>query len=118
MSDTTTELVELLASTFPNLQPTLEEHRDDNFGEILPHVFFGEVTRYMIRLVAGNSTQEKAEVVSILAFLEREFAKGDSELCELISVSFLEHLPRTGELGAQLRLMVGPHLARELASIG
>jgi hypothetical protein len=37
--------VERLVGHFPRLQPLLTEHLDDNFDELLPIVFFGDLTR-------------------------------------------------------------------------
>jgi hypothetical protein len=100
----------------------LDEHLKDNLGEILPHVFFGDLTRYVVSLccAAGSgsaSSIEHRELDDILDMLEAEYAKGDDELQELISVSFLEHLPRPGERGSEIRNMLGRRLSEQLAAI-
>ena len=51
---------------------------------------------------------------AVLGFLEEAFSTQGEEVEELIAVSFLEHLPRPSEPGAELRQMLGPRLAQEL----
>jgi hypothetical protein len=115
------EFVRSLVSRFPNLTNVLAEHIADN-DEILPHLFFGDLTRYVETLHgvarADSVSPSKQELRSILAYLEETYAGGDEELQELISVSFLEHLPRRGESGWELRDMLGPQLTRQLRVIG
>jgi len=123
MSERTTSFsfVRSLATRWPGLGPILEEHINDNFGEILPHVFFGDLTRYVLSLLGEASRGDEAarrELREILDYLEETYAGGDVELQELIFVSFLENLPRPDEDGAQIREMVGPHLRRQLLVIG
>jgi hypothetical protein len=111
-----------LANRFPSLGAVLAEHMKDNFGAILPHVFFGDVTRWLVGLVTVANTAEalrnRKELTSALGYLENAYNSGDEELQELISVSFLENLPRPGERGAEIRQMVGPSLSGQLKRIG
>jgi hypothetical protein len=107
-----------IANHFRSLGPVLAEHKRDNFGSILPHVFLWDVTRWIVGLVTVATTAEvlrnKKELTSVLSYLERAYRSGDEELQELISVSFLEHLPRPGERGAEIRQMVGSALSAQL----
>jgi hypothetical protein len=111
-----------LANRFAGLTPVLAEHMQDNFGALLPHVFFGDVTRWVVGLVTVSKAKEvlrnRLELTSILKYLEDTYASGDKELQELISVSFLELLPSPGESRAEVRLMVGPALSAQLKVIG
>ena len=121
MSDGPASFVRSIVARFPNLSARLEEHIKDNLGEILPHVFFGDVTRYVLSLlfaVSGGGLPPRRELREILDYLEEAYSGGDEERRELISVSFLENLPRPGEEGAQIREMVGPNLRRQLHVIG
>jgi hypothetical protein len=111
-----------LVSRFPRLKSLLSEHTADNFGEILPHVFFGDITRYVLSFVfaieAGKASDEdRRELVDILKFLELSYSTNE-DIQELISVSFLELLPRPEEKGAGIRDILGPELTRELKIIG
>jgi hypothetical protein len=122
MSDHTITFVRLIAARFSPLGAVLEEHMQDNFGEILPHVFFGDLTRYVVSLASEGGTATEfarlCEMYEILDYLEEVYSSGDEELSELISVSFLENLPRPGEVGSQIRDIVGPNLTKQLRVIG
>jgi hypothetical protein len=121
MSARTVEFVRSLAARFPSLAGMLADHLEDN-GEVLPHLFFGDLTRYVVSLhLAAASLGEHGapqELRDILDFLEAAYESGDEELQELISVSFLEHIPRPGEAGSDVRGMVGPALSAQLRVIG
>ncbi len=120
MSEQAVSFVRSTMARFPSLSALLEEHLKDNLGEILPHVFFGDVTRYVLSLLAasGGGLPPRRELRDILDYLEEAYSASGEELRELISVSFLENLPRPGEIGAQIREMVGPNLRRQLHVIG
>ncbi len=42
-----TFMTELVAQ-IPELEPLYSEHMQDNFGEMLPHVLMGDVTRFAV----------------------------------------------------------------------
>ena len=119
MSSSTHETILQLVAAFPELTPLYEEHRRD-YGELLPHVFFGDLTRWILSLYedSANSPEAVARVREVIDFLEGAFASGDSDLQELISVSFLENLPFPWEPNADIRTMLGPQLSTELAHLG
>lgn len=106
-----------IASLSPALTALLEDHMKDNFGELLPHVFLGDVTRHVISLVRDPSKGNLAvrrELKTILDTMEEGYVTGNSELQELIAASFLENLPTTEEPGSEIREMVGPNLGSQL----
>ena len=107
--DNEVALVRALVARFPSLRPLLEEHVD-YYDEILPHVFFGELTPHLVSLLPAAGS----ELRDILALLEETYAS-DPQLQELISVSFLENLPAPDESGAAIRDMLGPALTKQLA---
>ena len=72
-----------MAARFPGLAPMLAEHIKDN-DEILPHLFFGDVTRYALSLVRERKPDQKPELRMLLDFLEESFSGGNEELQELI----------------------------------
>lgn len=122
MSERTVAFVKDIVAQFPGLAALLEEHLHDNLGELLPHVFFGDLTRYMLTLLmtsnSGGGLKPRRELREMLDFLEESFSSGDRELQELIGVSFLENIPRPGEDGSQLRSMLGTTLSIELRRMG
>lgn len=122
MSQTTEDFVRALVERFPRLAPLLEEHLADNFGELLPHIFLGDVVRWVLTLMAtaraeGSLTAQR-ELRQFLSHLEDTYASENEELQELLSVSFLENLPRPGEEGAEIRTQLGPTLTQQLRVIG
>jgi hypothetical protein len=122
VSEKSVGFVKQLAAPFPGLAALLDEHIKENFGEVLPHVFFGDVTRYLVSLLlaisGGGDLTQRRELCQTLDRLEEGYSRGDEELQELIAVSFLENLPRPGEPGSQIRSMLGPSLSKQLRTMG
>lgn len=112
MSESTIDLVDSLVAKFPTLEPVLREHLADNFGEVLPHLFFGDLTRYVVSEFVR--TGGPGRVQPMLDELELAFSAGDDEVAELIAVSFLENLPGPGEAGGAVKDLLGPRLRSEL----
>lgn len=122
MSKKTESFVRTLVDQFPSLKPLLDEHLADNFGELLPHVFFGDVVIWILSLFASArldpDSSSGRELAEVLQLLEETYSGGDDELQELLSVSFLESLPRPGEDGSDMREWLGPSLTRQLQILG
>jgi hypothetical protein len=112
MSKQTISFIRSMPARFPGLEPVLTEHVGDN-REILPHLFFGDVTRYALSLVRVSRPDQAPELHLLLDFLEESFSSGDRELQELIAVSFLENLQGTGDKGAHIIAMLGPNLTKQ-----
>jgi hypothetical protein len=100
---------------FKELMPLLREHLKD-YETLLPHVFMGDVTRWMIRLYRSDGSN--TELRQVLEFFEEAFAQASIEDRELISASFLENLPTTDMEGTGIRLLLGPTLRTQLERIG
>jgi hypothetical protein len=109
-----------IAGRLPAVQALLDEHVKDNLGDILPHVFLGNLTRYILSLLPGADAGLSADrsLRELLDHLEASFESGGPEVQELIVVSFLENLPASSEVGSEIREMMGPNLSRELKQIG
>lgn len=110
---------EKLVSEIPALAPLLAEHKSDN-EELLPHVFFGDVTRYVSDLhkdsLKGNRNAEET-LRKILSALEAGMASGVEDVQELISVSFLENLDSEDADFQELKRLFGPKLVDELKNL-
>jgi len=121
MSEATIDFIDHLVSQVPTLESALREHVSDNFGEVLPHVFLGDITRYAVaEFIRGEKGVERPvsqELEALLTALEAGIAAGD-EIAELVCVSFLENLPRPGEPGGGIRDLLGPGLRSELGATG
>lgn len=82
-----------LALKFPLLVEILEEHRADNFGEILPHLIMADYCR---KVCAADS--KDIWVVNFLEVLESKFSNDtDDDVSNVIAVSFIENLPKPND---------------------
>jgi hypothetical protein len=110
---------ETVVSTLVEHVPELRALRDDHYrqyGEILPHVFFGDLTRFVqTGFACPSSSSGRQVVMRILDLLERTISSVDNRLQELVSVSFLENLDQDSSAFAQIRASLGPRLKEELA---
>src|SRR5204862_3762142 len=97
MSDERIDFVERLVSLFPYLRALLLEHKSDNFGEILPHLFIADLARKATDMYVALRSKSSDDRDQLLAFLETSYRSNDTEVRELLSASFLENLPRQGE---------------------
>lgn len=123
MSESTIAFIDHLVAQVPVLEPAFREHVSDNFGEVLPHVFFGDLTRYAVsEFLRSEGTSAGArrvsrELESLLAELEVGLDIG-GDVTELICASFLENLPKLGEPGDGVRDLLGPKLRSQLNAMG
>lgn len=112
---TTHALVSRIVAEIPALQPLHEEHLADNFGELLPHVLCGAITRFVQDRVAADDRSVPQDVLKLLGILEEAMKSADADVLELVSLSFLENLDRRGAGYRRLRAAMGPMLRDELA---
>jgi len=96
------------------LRPLYEEHLQD-YGGGLPHVFFGDVTRFVEDAFAHPPSSPSRQIgLKILALLERAMSSDDRRLQELVSTSFLENLDQDGNAFNDIQASLGPALKVEL----
>jgi hypothetical protein len=102
-------LVRDLVARFPPLEPAFRDHLRDNFGDVLPHVFFWDVTQ---QVIASYVAADPAPIDwrAVLAFLADRYTTGDARVHGLIEVSFLESLPVPGHEGAGIVAELPPVL--------
>ncbi len=77
-----------LADRFPELRPLLNEHEEFN-EEMLPHLFFGDVRRFVEERLDED---EAAQLKPLFDFLEEAYGSGDEAVENVIAVSLLEDL--------------------------
>lgn len=106
-----------LLERVPELRSTYDAHVHD-YDELLPHVFFGDVTRYVVQQVRSGEMGPSKPVGRLLECLERCMASGDDQVKELVSVSFIENLAEYDDVLAVLRGLLGPKLEKELKNHG
>jgi hypothetical protein len=93
-----------LVSVAPVLRGVLDEHLADQGGELLPHLFAADVTRWL---------SARGPEPTVLAVLEHHLADGDDEVRNVVALGVLENL----EPGNVLRAALGPGLRAELAAL-
>lgn len=104
-------IAQQLTTAVPEFEPFLIEHTKD-YGEVLSHVLFGDLTRFVLREHAAD----RREVVHrCLRFLERAARYGDDKVVNLVAVSFVENV---GPWNIELRRFISnwPSRLRELAA--
>lgn len=112
-----TEFTRELARSIPELEPLLRDHEARNFGDLLPHVFFGDVTRFVMELhndaEAGSLAAERT-LGAILTALEDGMRGSDDDITELIGASFLDNLERSDAAFGAIRMRLGKELRAAL----
>jgi len=110
--------VEWLAGRYSIIDELERQHVTDN-GELLPHLLFGDVTRYAAELARSSGDQAAATLDALLGDLDAALAAGqDDEVGNLIWVSFVENaqgVPGDAEEPLRIRLRGFPHLAEALS---
>ena len=118
MSALTVSFMGALTYAHPWLLPVLDEHLVDQEGEVLPHLLMADIERWAESELLSVGPQSR-RLLDLLRFVEAEFAAHhDDEVGEVVSASFLEHLPRHGDVAARLRELVGPVCRARLGLIG
>jgi hypothetical protein len=105
--------VNKLLEQVPELRHVYDEHIHNN-DELLPHVFLGDVTRYVVQQVYLGETGPAKPVERILSVLEQGMGSGDEQVEELVSVSFVENLVEHDDVLASLKGLIGPNLQKEI----
>jgi hypothetical protein len=108
-----------LVEEVPELGGVLREHLADNFNELLPHLFFYDVTRVVVdncgRVALSASGNELGVVTRIVAFMEQAMSAPDELVPNLVGVSFVENLSDELDVVRQIYAHCGPKLRKELA---
>ena len=107
--------VEDLVAAFPVLADLARQHVDDH-GELLPHLFCGDLTRWLLASYGRADSEEHRDVVRVLAFVEDSFSQRP-EVQNLIAVSILENFPRSGDPNDGIRTLLGSTTSEELESV-
>ncbi|NNC39172.1 MAG: hypothetical protein HKN95_00650 [Acidimicrobiia bacterium] len=90
MSELTYETVhEALLVAVPEFRAELEQHHSDYEGEVLPHLLFGDLTRFVL---AARDRGDHALVDRCLVFLEEVARSPRQRLSNLAAVSFVENV--------------------------
>ena len=101
-----------LAHRFPELMPVLQEHLEDQHGEMLPHILMADVVRWLVARLEERGVDDPI-LRGVLQAIEEQFGRGDP-VDNVIAVSFVENLPYAWEAGHEIRALLGPCLAEQL----
>jgi hypothetical protein len=82
------EVATALRVALPEFAAAIDEHVADN-DEMLPHVLFGDLTRFVID---GYQRGDNDLVRRALAFLDNALREGDDAVQNLVGVSFVENV--------------------------
>ncbi|RII22176.1 hypothetical protein DSC45_00415 [Streptomyces sp. YIM 130001] len=100
----------------PEFEEMLAIHVDDQNGEVLPHVFFWDVTVEMVDGYLGKG-EYGANWREVLEFMEECAGLGVAEVDEVIVTSFLGNLPFPGSPGYGIVEELSPTLAVKFSRI-
>ena len=108
----TAAFVEGLVRDVPQLSDAYREHLNDNFGELLPHVFLGDVTRWVVA-VSQKRTDHDA-LATLLARMDAILSDPSHPCRELVLASFVENLGGETEALKVIRPISGRSLSAAL----
>lgn len=101
------------------LQKLYKEHILDN-DALLPHVLMGDVTLYIMELAILSTTVKNgtgAELQRILDYFERAFHNSDTQIDNLLAVSFLQNLEQPDPSYSIIKNRLGRQLKQSLSEI-
>ena len=119
MPTTYQNIVPTILATVPEVEPLYREHLKD-YDELLPHVFFGDLTRFAVDAYKRSKSGESGAAAALgrlLAVLEDAIAQPDPQLQNLVTVSFLENLFEGGHEYDGVKALLGSNLKRALATL-
>jgi hypothetical protein len=93
------------------LVPVLDEHLADN-DELLPHMVFGNVTRFALTLARHG---EVDDLDRLLSDLDAGLGDSDDEVANLVWVSFVENASTDEDEPLRAALRAFPNLTRALS---
>lgn len=109
--DTTEQFVEEFVGRMPEVLGIYSAHMDDN-DLLLPHVFMGDVARFVLQ-PAGMRTEQ--DVLRRLFFLiEEGLLSRSTDVANFVSVGFIENLGGEKETVEPLFAIMGYEMRREL----
>ncbi|WP_406169965.1 hypothetical protein OIE52_37410 [Streptomyces canus] len=114
--DSGEQLVIDLVGHVPELEDLYETHVFNENGEVLPHVFFWDVTQEVMDsfLAPHGGTLDWRKV---LDFLEDRMKSGVPEVDEIIVTSFLNYLPYPRSPGHEITKSLGPVMSQRFTRI-
>lgn len=107
------DLVTELVGRFPELRPLLEEHLEDQDGELLPYLLLADVARW----AQATLPSDPSAVGEVVDWLEAEYVRAEAPEKDLIGLGFVEAVPYRPD-GAALLTRLGPELTHVADELG
>jgi hypothetical protein len=111
MAAPASSFIHKLLDAIPELVPVYKAHLTDN-DELLPHVFMGDVTIFVIAHSGNPSTRPVLQ--RLLGLFEDELAGEDDDAINVVLASFVENLLGEEEAARKLSPLMGPRLRAAL----
>lgn len=107
------DLVTELVKRVSELQPLLDEHMEDQEGELLPYLLLADVARW----AQATYARDHRIVREVVDWLEAEYVHAEPPEKDLIGLGFVEAIPYRPE-GAALLTRLGPELTQVADELG
>ena len=86
------ELEQEIITKVPELTEVISTHKKENKNEILPHILFEDIARYVVnRLEVQNDVNNSDFLKRTFELVEQIIISGDKEMYNVVAVSFLEY---------------------------
>jgi hypothetical protein len=85
---TSAAFVEALRVGVPEVAAVIDEHLDDNEGELLIHLLMADLERFCVSAFAAGAAEGSRRCLDAVAVA---LATGDDHLRNAVEVSFVEH---------------------------
>ena len=109
--DTTEQFVEAFVGRMPEVLGIYAAHMDDN-DVLLPHVFMGDVARFVLQTVGMRTEQDVLRRLFLL--IEEGLLARSTDVANFIAVGFIENLAGEKETVEPLFAIMGYETRREL----
>jgi hypothetical protein len=94
-------IIDVLRERIPEFGPSIDESIGIDEGEVLPHVIFGDLTRFVL---GARDRGDDQVVRRCLDFLDEALRDGDPLVQNLVQVSFVENVgPFVGDVATFVR---------------
>ncbi len=112
-----------LIEQIPEFTEIYNRHVEYNYGEVLPHILFGQLVKFTAdicqKFSESGDDRDKDILNRIFDFVEAAANSEDKDVVDLATVSYMENIPKpglTGAYGEFIKTQLGPR-SRELLRI-
>jgi hypothetical protein len=106
--ETTVEAMRQFVRSVEGAAGVFDVHRTENFDVVLPHVLVADLTRWFVAAVTAGNGQA---ICAFLEAIEQLYLSDDTDILNVVQVSFMEYLTVNPDTGEQAALAAMHHLA-------